>query len=214
MFALTIHGLFCLTHHDYQVKDFLTEFPTFPYYAQSWQQTSNFPDADEGEALARAIGAHMPVGGGPRIAFTAQYVSVNFPTDDSDNRALPWPEDYIGISAFVSVETPDMMDEIVQIRDEFAATSVENFEGQDHRMYWAAFGDVSMPDASPLYFESEEKFDRLRDIKAWVDPDELFQGLMGIPPADKTPKGCKKTGKGRKGKGTKQMKTKKMKGGK
>ena len=147
--------------------------------------------------------------GGPRIAFTAQYVTVTFPTDDSDNRALPWPNDFIGISAFVSAETPAMVDEVVQIRDDFVATSVENFEGQDHRMYWAAFGDVSMPEAAPFYFESEEKFNRLRDIKACVDPDELFKGIMTVPPAEKTPKGCKKKGKARKGKKMKKMKGKK-----
>ena len=76
---------------------------------------------------------------------------------------------------------------------------------------------MTMPEAAPFYFETEEKFDRLRDIKACVDPDEVFQGLMGIPPAEKTPKGCKKKGKGskgtKKGKGSKGKK-KSMKKGK
>ena len=73
---------------------------------------------------------------------------------------------------------------MTEVADEFVATSLENFEEQDHRMYWAASGIVSgtvtMPEAAPFYFESEEKFDRLRDIKACVDPDEVFQGLMGF----------------------------------
>ena len=182
------------------MKDFLTDFPPFPYAAQTFQQSSNFPDPDEGEALARAIDAHMPVEGGPRITMTVQYVTVGFPSDDSDNRALPWPEDTIIFANTLSVETPEMVEHMNEVADEFVVTSLENFEGQDHRMYWAASGTVTMPEAAPFYFESEEKFDRLRDIKACVDPDEVFQGLMGIPPAEKTPKGCKKKGKGRKGK--------------
>ena len=196
------------------MKEFLVDspFPPFPHYAQGLQQTSNFPDPNEAEALVRAIDAYVPVEGGPRIAFTVQFVTVNFPTADSDNRALPWPNDFVAISAFVSAETPEMKDEIEQVRDDFLAMSVEQFEGQDHRMYWAAFGDVSMPEAAPFYFESEEKFDRLRDIKACVDPDELFKGIMAVPPAEKTPKGCKKKGKTRKGKKMKKTKGKKMKG--
>ena len=69
-------------------------------------------------------------------------------------------------------------------------------------MYWAAFGDVSMPEAAPFYFVSRSKRSTVSMTSRL--PDTLFQGIMVVPPAERRlPKGYKKKVQARKGKNEK-----------
>ena len=73
--------------------------------------------------------------------------------------------------------------------------------GGNHQLWWGAFDPPTFPEDRPLFFETEEKYNRLVDIKACVDPDALFNS---------GPKSRK--AKGRKGKGMMGKKSKSMKG--
>ena len=53
----------------------------------------------------------------------------------------------------------------------------------DHRMWWNPT-TTDLPDFASLdqrYLETDEKFDRLKEIKTCVDPDDLFKNAMSIP---------------------------------
>ena len=189
-------------------------FPVYPYYRVSLSQSPTFITPDQAEMLARKIAAELPpasVGDG-FFELVTQFGTPMAPLDDSDDRSLPWPDDVMGFSTFYSAP-PELIPQILGERDAFASFATNDlFGGVDHRMYWSPYGEFEMPGAAPLYFETEEKFQRLMDIKGCVDPTGLFSNIMSIPVPAKVPKGCKgksKKAKGRKGK-KKMMKS--MKG--
>ena len=48
------------------------------------------------------------------------------------------------------------------------------FADQDMRMFAYTFGDRNLENVWQFYYDSREKYDRLRRIKAAVDPDGRF----------------------------------------
>lgn len=186
--------------------------PAFPYHLQSSQQGPMFPSPDSMEALARFTGANLPNANSPYY-FAGQVSTANFPSMDSGDSALPWTNDSIAASIFVYFADESQREEVSALVHSFADVASEGFEGRNHRMYWSAFGEPVLPRDSSLYFESEEKFNRLRDIKACVDPDDMFSGVLSIPLPDAMPESCESDGgKGKGRKGEKGMKKSKKEG--
>ena len=83
---------------------------------------------------------------------------------------------------------------------------IQSFDGEDHRMFWAAYEDTCLEcGAWEKYFESKRAYNKLTEIKRCVDPNDLFKFRMSMPTY---PWNEPKSAKGTKGtKGTKGSKT-------
>merc|ERR1712087_362374 len=53
--------------------------------------------------------------------------------------------------------------------------------GSDLRMTWGTFGDLNISTAWPYYYDSEEVYQRLIDVKTKVDPTDIFRHDFTIP---------------------------------
>ena len=49
-------------------------------------------------------------------------------------------------------------------------------KGQELRMFWGSFGDtdISKQEIRSKYYDSEEQYAKLQELKAKVDPNDLF----------------------------------------
>jgi len=162
------------------------EYPApFRHYKKNWQQTSSFPDPDETEAIIREVDNRMPEANSTYL-FISQFTTVLKPRDD-ETRSLPWPDDVMGMSC--DFFFPDT--KLTPIFDDWAATVGtlvrKNFGGEDHRVFWGAFDDPNLEEDWPKYYESQDKYEELKEIKSCVDPDNLFTHLMSMPLADLSP---------------------------
>ena len=58
------------------------------------------------------------------------------------------------------------------------------FSAQDRRVLWGSWGEFDLDKVWPCYFESREKYDRLRRVRARVDPRGVFTpNKFGVPRA-------------------------------
>ena len=185
-------------------------YPQFPVYDLLGHQGPDLPTPDVSERIGRFIDANIP-NADSQYNFVLQYTTGK-PHLNSESRAVPWPDDLAGFTIFMFyADDPVVKEQVQAINAEGLALATEAFGG-NHQMWWGAFVPPVFPEDRPLFFETEEKYNRLVDIKACVDPDALFNsGLFTLPPPAKTPKACKKA-KGRKGKGKKAKSMKSMKG--
>ena len=158
-----------------------SRFRANPFYRASSSQSPKFISPDQAETLARRLAAEIPPQSMGNFELVTQFGTPIGPLDDSDDRALPWPDDVMGLTSFYSAP-PELIPRILKGREEFISFAVNDlFGGLDHRMYWSPYGEIEMPGAARLYFETEEKFERLMDIKGRVDPTGMFSNLMSIP---------------------------------
>jgi FAD/FMN-containing dehydrogenase len=49
-------------------------------------------------------------------------------------------------------------------------------KGQELRMFWGSFGDtdISKQEIRSKYYDNEEQYAKLQELKAKVDPNDLF----------------------------------------
>ena len=181
--------------------------PQFPVYDVMSHQGPNLATPEMSERIGRFIDANIPNAESP-YNLIAQYTTGK-PHPNSESRALPWPDDLAGFTIFIfHADDPVVKEQVQAINAEGLALATEVFGG-NHQMWWGASDPPTFPEDRPLFFETEEKYNRLVDIKACVDPDALFDsGLFTLPLPTETPKSCKKA-KGMKGKAMMGKKSKK-----
>jgi hypothetical protein len=157
------------------------EIPSLPMYEKAFQQTSSFPGPDAMEAIIRKLDEVMPVQVNSTYAFISQMTSgAGSPLEPDERRGLSFQADVFGITTDIFYADPTQQPLVANVRNEYNGIVLKNL-GEDHRMYWGAYGNVSFPKDVPLYFDSDEKYNRLQGIKACVDPGNLFQHRMSIP---------------------------------
>lgn len=139
--------------------------------------------------MARLVDENLPTAADD-FRFVSQMTTGNFPSADSHKLALPWADDIVGIASFWFYGNPSRREQIQATRDNVTEEVIDILGGQNHEMYWGAYGNVSFPRDSARFFESEAKFARLQDIKACVDPNNLFESMMTIPLPDTLPTSC------------------------
>jgi len=166
-------------------------------YTTSFQQGPTFPgENDMGEIFDR-VDALMPNGmpdGMPDEVNELRFVIVQIITvrgvkEPTLTIALPFQEDKFGVDANVwdlskvglgfapKDKTPT--GQLVQDLQDYVISVV----GANHRMWWNPT-TTDLPNFASLdqrYLETDEKFDRLKEIKTCVDPDDLFKNAMSIP---------------------------------
>ena len=152
------------------------EFPV--PYARAMHQTKSFPTEDGIEGITREIASLLP--GRFSSHFMISQMTTLAPAEP--NRALPWPEDKLGITLdYFYIPPSDWFIDHHERALNFGRQTMANLEGQDHRMFWAAYDNPELEKDWPKYFESEDKFRRLQQIKQQYDPNNLFQNQMSIP---------------------------------
>lgn len=170
---------------------------SFPYKT-SWQQGPEFPDEADVEEILIAVKDLMPTfETTPSLPLDAVFVVsqwVTMPTalHAKDDIALPFQNDEYGIvldawDLTASEQIPGgalgsyLRDSLRQVRD----LVIESTGGEDHRMFWNPDEDPCLECGdSEFYYDDEEKFTRLREIKSCVDPDNVFDGRMTMPQSD------------------------------
>ena len=152
------------------------EFPV--PYTRSMQQTQEFPSPDGIEGITRSMAKLLP-------SRTSPYFTIHQLTTlraAKPNRALPWPNDAFSITLdYFYVPPSDWFIDHNKRALDFGKDIRDNANGDDHRMYWAAYDNPHIHKDWPKYFDSEEKFQRLQGIKQRYDPTNLFQNKMSIP---------------------------------
>ena len=152
------------------------EFP-LPY-TRSMQSLQAIPQPDGMESIVRATAALMPGRFSPHFVIS-QITTIN---EANINRALPWQQDKIGITLdYFYIPPTEWVIDHEQRALNFAKVLRDASDGEDHRMYWAAFDNPVMEKDWPKYFDNEEKFRRLQGIKQKYDPTNIFQNKMSIP---------------------------------
>jgi len=151
------------------------EFPV--PYTRSMQQIP-FPTPDGIEGITRAMAKLLP-------SRTSPYFTIHQMTTmraAEPNRALPWGEDGFSVTLdYFYVPPSEWIIDHEQRALDFGRTIRDNVDGKDHRMYWAAFDNPQIDKDWPKYFDSEEKYRRLQNIKQQVDPNNIFRNKMSIP---------------------------------
>lgn len=152
------------------------EFPV--PYTRAMQQMQDFPDPDEIEGITRAMAKLLPGRFSPHFVINQLTTLRNA----RPNRALPWPQDSLGVTLdYFYVPTTDVFIDHEQRTLNFGKEVRDSMQGQDHRMFWAAYDGPDLEKDWPQYFENEFKFRRLQKIKGRYDPHNLFQNKMSIP---------------------------------
>jgi len=155
------------------------EFPApFRYYEKSFQQASQFPDGDKTAAIVSKIDTFLP-NENSTFLFVFQLTTAFKPRDGA-TRALPFPGDKIGIVCDFFFPDPRMAPIFKEWKADFTAVAVENL-GEDHQTFWGAYDDPDLATMWAQFYESEDKYETLKDIKACVDPENLFTHLMSMP---------------------------------
>lgn len=159
------------------------EFPfPFRHYSKNFLQTSSYPGPEETEAMVELIDQAMPTVNDTYLLYI-QFLAFTQPNDPQ--RALPWQDDILGLTFNFHYPDLAMKPMFDAITANTTTATIELFGGEDHRMFWAPHPDN--PDLAvdwPQYFESREKFERLQEIKACVDPTGIFRNKMTIPLPD------------------------------
>lgn len=152
------------------------EFPV--PYTRSMQQMEEFPTPDGMEGITRAMAKLLP-------SRTSPYFTIHQLTTlraAEPNRALPWPKDALSVTLdYFYVPPSDWVIDHDQRALDFGKDIRDNADGQDHRMYWAAYDNPQLEKDWPQYFDTPEKYQRLQSIKQQYDPTNLFQNKMSIP---------------------------------
>ena len=153
----------------------------FPY-EKSYQQGPTFPDDQGMEEILDGVDALMPNEGTEFRFVIVQIITVRGVKEPSLTIALPFQEDKFGVVA-------DVWD-LSKLGAGFVPTSVQDLQNRvktaveaDHRMWWNPT-TTDLPNLTSLdqrFLETAEKFDRLKEIKTCVDPDDLFKNAMSIP---------------------------------
>lgn len=152
------------------------EFPV--PFTRAMQQMQSFPTPDGMEGITRAIAKLLPTRFSPHFVIN-QLTTIR---GARPNRALPWPEDRLGLTLdYFYIPPTDLIIDHEQRALDFGKEVRANIDEQDHRMYWAAYDNPVIEKDWPQYFESEDKYRRLQHIKRQYDPQNLFQNQMSIP---------------------------------
>ena len=152
------------------------EFPV--PYTRAMQQFEEVPDPDEIENITREIGKLLPHHFSPHFVIS----EILAFRGAASNRALPWPNDKMAVTLdYFFIPPTQYIYDYDEISKNFGQELIANAKGKDHRMYWAAYDATDMEQDWPKYFESEDKYKRLQQIKETYDPENLFQNKMSIP---------------------------------
>uniref|UniRef100_A0A7S2VE00 FAD-binding PCMH-type domain-containing protein n=1 Tax=Entomoneis paludosa TaxID=265537 RepID=A0A7S2VE00_9STRA len=185
-------------HRDASLFDF-DSFGLHPFPANfSWQQGSIIPDADGMQEIVESFYEFMPTADEPRFATSQWSTSPTIPNPDQ-SRSLPWQGDLFGI-AFDAWDFAGRKGFHEDFLLEFQEKVRRIFGDEDHRMFWGAYGEPNLAKREDWtkYYESEDQYNRLVDIKTLVDPGNLFYNNMSLP--------VRKLGEGGDGGGKKQSK--------
>jgi hypothetical protein len=158
------------------------EFPApFRHYKKSWQQSSHIPNPDETEAIVRKVDSYLPNENSTYLLVGQLSTGATNGPEDDALRSLPWPDSKFGVACDFFYPDPRMAPIFDDWLGEFTRLVIEKFDGEDRRMYWGAYNDPDISVDWPKYFESEDKFKTLKDIKACVDPTDIFTHAMSMP---------------------------------
>ncbi|KAL7518071.1 hypothetical protein ACHAWX_002929, partial [Stephanocyclus meneghinianus] len=149
-------------------------------FTSSYQQGPKYPHADELLKVFDVIDALMPKNPQTDQRFvTAQMGALIGPPKSVSNVAQPFQDDLFGVSVDVwSLDGADYSEILCDLQD----LVISSVGGVDHRTFWGAYEDICLEcGAWNKYYESRSKYDRLRQIKGCVDPDDLFKFRMSIP---------------------------------
>lgn len=163
----------------------------FPYNA-SWQQGPEFPNEDEVEEILNEIKVLMPtfetVPSLPldAVFVISQWVVMPAAVHAKSDIALPFQNDVYGIVLDAwdltgGDQRKYLHDSLRKVRDLVIAST----GGEDHRMFWNPDEETCLACGdSKYYYDDQEKFDRLREIKSCVDPNMVFDSRMAMPLSD------------------------------
>lgn len=157
----------------------------FRHYFKTFQQTNNYPNADGLEQLVRKIDTLMPTSDSFYVFFIQPSYTLS---GYNENIALPFSDVKFGSTFDIFVPAPALIPAVKPMALDYAAFLRQLF-GEDNRMYWAAYeegdGPINIENEVESYFDSVEKFEKLQEIKACVDEENLFRNAMSILPAVK-----------------------------
>jgi hypothetical protein len=60
------------------------------------------------------------------------------------------------------------------VNDKYMVGDDSPFSTKDRRVFWGSYGEFDMNKAWRFYYDSDEKYERLKEIKERVDPTRVF----------------------------------------
>jgi len=156
-------------------------------YERLAQQTSAFPSANDAESIIRLIDNLMPAADSDYVVLSQISTAVTGRRNDDTFRSLGWPKDVLWLTLDYFYFDATKGQEFYDRKMQFQADLTPLLNDEDHRVHAFAFNDPDMSQDWPYYFESEEKFRTLQEIKACVDPDNTFEHRMSVPLPETAP---------------------------
>jgi hypothetical protein len=137
------------------------------------------------EAIIRLVDSNIPAANSSYLLIVQASTGSSTSPGTDDTRALPWKEDVFGVAQDIFYADPSLSLQFDDISLSAANELIDHFGGEDHRMFWGAYGEPQIKADWPKYYDSEDKFETLREIKECVDPSNHFRNKMSIPLPDR-----------------------------